>query len=344
MNMTIILFSAVIALAFVFGLTNGFIDGGGLVSTVITTRALEPLPALLLVAAGEIAGIFLFGQAVTHMLAQRLVIFPVSASALQILGVLASALLGALVWNVGMWRLALPSSSSHALVGGIVGAMCSEYGTQGISWPVLIKIVVFLGIVPIAGALLGFLFSRFTYWFGEFLTPAARKLFRVLQVLALSGISLVHGSNDGQKCLAMMLLAVLAMRQAPSASLAMPWPLMLSCGGALALGVVFGSRRIIRTVGKRLYRIEGLQGFCAETSAMLLIGASSLLGYPMSTTHVMSASVLGAGVAVHPRGVRWGLVGDIALIWLITIPAAASLAAAIVWVARSAGVRIMGGM
>jgi PiT family inorganic phosphate transporter len=320
----------VVALAFVFGLTNGFIDGGGLVSTVVTTRALEPFAALMLIAACEIAGLFLLGQAVARMLAHHMVVFPASAPPRETLGVLASALAGALVWNTGMWRLALPSSSSHALVGGMVGALLSQYGVHGVDWPVFVRIFVFLGIVPIAGAFLGLVLARLTYWVGGFMTPAEGKVFRVLQILALAGMALVHGSNDGQKSLAMILLALAAVGGGHFPDGDLPWPLLLLCGAALALGVIFGSRRIIRTLGKRLYRVEALQGFCAETSALLLVGASSLLGYPMSTTHVMSTSVLGAGVAVHPRGVRWDLVGGIGLVWLVTIPAAAGLAALIV--------------
>jgi len=193
--------------------------------------------------------------------------------------------------------------------------------------------------VPLAGSLLGFLLARVIYGLGAFLTPGASKLFRFLQILALAGTALVHGSNDGQKSMAMILMAVVAVDGYASVLL-FPWPITLLCGGALALGVVFGSRRIIRTLGKRLYRVEGLQGFCAESSTMFLVGASSFLGYPMSTTHVMSTSVLGAGVAVRPRGVRWDLVGEIGLAWLVTIPAAAALAASMLWIVRRLGLGV----
>jgi PiT family inorganic phosphate transporter len=340
--MILTLFIGVILLAFIFGLINGFIDGGGLVSTVIATRALEPMPALLLVACGEIAGVLLLGQAVARMFTHHLVTFPAGAPSLQILAVLFCAVSGALIWNTGMWLLALPSSSGHALVGGIVGALLSVYGSKGLDWPVFIRIFAFLGIVPIAGALASFIFCKLAYWSGEFLTPSAAKAVNGLQVFALTGMALVHGSNDGQKVLAIMLLASGAIGGSAAVRM-MPWSLALACGFALALGTIFGSRRIIGTMAKRLYRIEPLQGFCAETSAMLLVGASSLLGYPMSMTHVMSTSVLGAGVAVHPRGVRWDLVADIALIWLMTIPAAGALSAALVFGARSVGARCLGG-
>jgi PiT family inorganic phosphate transporter len=332
--MTLGFFSVVIILAFIFALTAGFIDGGGLVATVITTRALEPFAALMVVALCEIVGLFLLGQAVVRTLAHKMVTFPPHAVPLQVLIVLSAGLLGALLWNTSMWRLALPSSSSHALVGGLVGAVLAVYGRSAVFWPAVIKIVILLGVVPAIGAILGYLFSRLIYWLGEFMTPAAGKIFKGLQVIALAGMAMVHGSNDGQKCLAMMLLAVLVVRSGKPPLMAAPWPLIAVCGAAMALGVIFGSRRIISTVGKRLYRVEGLQGFCAETSAMLLVGTSSLLGYPMSTTHVMSTSVLGAGVAVHPRGVRWDLVGEIGLVWLVTIPSSALVGAGLAWIAN----------
>jgi PiT family inorganic phosphate transporter len=340
MTSTYLLFIVVIALAFTFGLTNGFIDGGGLVSTVIITRTMEPLGALLLVAVGEIAGLFLMGQAVAQMLMRHMVVLPPAAPPLQVLSLLTAALLGALVWNTGMWRLALPSSSSHSLIGGIIGAVLAVYGPQGVHWPVFIKIFLFLGIVPIAGALLSLVLSKGVYWMGEFMAPAFGKLFRGLQIVALAGMAMVHGSNDGQKCLAIMLLAVFAVGGGHTFTHAAPWEFLLVCGCALALGVIFGSRRIISTVGKGLYRVESLQGFCAETSALILVGFSSLSGYPMSTTHVMSTSIIGAGMAVRPRGVRWNVVSQIGIVWLMTIPAAAAVAAAIVWGSRAMGAHI----
>src|SRR5258708_15630729 len=238
MTLTLGLFTLVIVLAFIFGLTNGFIDGGGLVSTVITTRALEPFWALLLVAVGEVAGILLLGQAVAHMLAQHMVVFPLAASPVQALGVLAAALAGALVWNTGMWRLALPSSSSHALVGGLAGAMLSVFGSKALYWPVFMKIFIFLGIVPIAGAFLGLLLARITYWLGQFLTPGAGKVFRGLQIVSLGGMAMVHGSNDGQKCLAMLLLAVLALKDGGGVLPVAPWASPLVRGGTVCLGCV----------------------------------------------------------------------------------------------------------
>jgi len=334
--MTLFLFWLVIALAFVFGLTNGFIDGGGLVSTVITTRVLDPLPALLLVAAGEMVGLYLLGQQVANTLGHHMISFPKDTSTIRQLAVLVSALIGALAWNTTMWRLALPSSSSHALVGGIAGAFVTAYGRSGIAWPLFWRIFLLLGIVPLAGVVVGFLLTKILYWGGQFMTPAVSHVFHAFQVVALAGVALVHGSNDGQKSMAMMIMAFLALGRSAAPLPNLPWAVYFVCGGALALGVIFGSRRMIRTLGKRLYRVQELQGLCAQTSAALLVGASSLAGYPMSTTQVVSTSVLGSGIAVHPRGIRWELVWDIMVVWVVTIPASAAVAALFSYVVSKA--------
>jgi len=225
-----------------------------------------------------------------------------------------------------MWRMALPTSSGHSLVGGLAGSFVGGYGVGGIHWDVFAKIFLLLGGVPLAGAFMGYGLSRASYWVGEFLAPAWGGFFRGLQVVALAGVALTHGSNDGQKALALIALASAA-RAGTTASQAMAWPMTLLCGGALAMGLIFGSRRIIQSVGQKLYRIQPLQAVCAQTSTMLLVGVSSLGGYPMSSSQLMSTSLLGAGVAVHPRAIRWDLVGEIGLAWLITLPTAGLVSA-----------------
>lgn len=326
--MILALFTLVVLLAFIFGLTNGFIDGGSLVSTVITTRTLEPLPALLIVAVCEMLGPFFFGHAVIDTLGNHLVRFPSITPAAERLGLVGAALLAALLWNTSMWRLALPSSSSHALVGGLVGAFVGHYGWQAVQWTVFIRVFILLGLIPLAGSGLGWLFARLSYWSGEFLTPSMRPIFRGLQIVALGGTALVHGSNDAQKSAGMIVLALVSL--VPSAAVHVPASVLFLCGFALALGVIFGSRRMIGTLGKGLARIEPLQGFCAQTAAMVLVGASCVGGYPMSTTHVMSTSILGSGMAIHPRYIRWGLAREMGIAWLVTIPASGLFAALLV--------------
>jgi len=327
------LFWTVIGLSIVFGITNGFIVGGSLVSVVITTRALAPLTALLCVAICEIGGIFLFGQQVARMLGQQLIAFPAGDSPERLLVVLLSAAAGALGWNLVMWRMALPTSSGHALVGGLAGSFVGAYGLSGVHWGVFTRIFVLLGVMPLVGSFTGFGLARAGYWVGEFLAPSWSRVFRGIQVLALGGVALTHGSNDGQKTMAIIALA-LAARGSTGAPHAIPWPVTLICGLALAVGLIFGSRRIVQNVGQKLYRIQPLQGVCAQTSTMLWVGICSIAGYPMSSSQLISTSLLGAGVAVHPRGIRWDLVGEIGLAWLVTLPMSGLLAASVVWLSQ----------
>jgi len=331
--MIFFLFWSVVVLSIIFGMTNGFIVGGSLVSAVITTRALAPLTALLCVAICEIGGVFLFGQQVSRMLGQQLIVFPLSDPPARLLIVLASAVGGALVWNLVMWRMALPTSSGHALVGGLSGAFVGAYGFKGVHWEIFVRIFVLLGVMPLVGSFTGYGLARIGYWIGEFLAPSWNRIFRSLQIVALMGVALTHGSNDGQKAMAVIALAIAARHASGSFSL-MPWPVTLLCGTALAVGLIFGSRRVIRSVGQKLYRVQPLQGVCAQTSTMLLVGVSSIAGYPMSSSQLISTSLLGAGVAVHPRGIRWDLVGEIGLAWLITLPASGLLAASVVWITQ----------
>lgn len=325
-----ILFIAVMTLILGFTMTNGLMDGGGIVSTVIMTRTLDPFPALCLVACCEMAGVFLFGHAVVRTVGLSLVSFPGDADVAVKLGTLLSALLAALLWNTTMWRLSLPSSSSHALLGGLLGATWQRFGLGALSVPVITKVLISLAAVPLAAALVGFLFSRLLYWAGSFMTPAWGKIFRGMHVLTLAGIALVHGSNDSQKAMAMILITGVSVGMAPSVATS---PLvMFLCGAGLAVGVIFGSRRTMQTVGKGFYRVQDLQGLCAQSATMAFVGVSSLAGFPMSTSHVMSSAVLGAGAAVRPRAVRWDLAGSIGLAWLLTIPAAGLLAAILSYV------------
>ena len=194
------LFWLVIVLSVIFGMTNGFIVGGSLVSAVITTRALEPLTALLWVAVCEIGGVFILGQEVARMLAQQLVILPLHDSSESMLIVLVCAVAGALIWNFTMWRLALPTSSGHALVGGLAGSFLGAYGLSGIHWNVFFGFSGSWDSCRWQDRLVtGYGLSRAGYWLGEFLAPAWGRVFHRLQIFALTGVALTHGSNDGQK-------------------------------------------------------------------------------------------------------------------------------------------------
>ena len=328
----LILFAVVIGLSAGFALTNGFLGGASLASTVILTRVMETPAALLLVAICEILGVVLLGQAVSHTMAYHILIIPASVTPMDMLSVLTAALSGALVWNVGMWRMALPSSSSHALIGGLLGSSLAASAGWGVQWGMVTRIFLLLAVVPVIGAVASYLFSRFSAWIGEFLTPSVGGPFRTLQIFALAGVSMAHGSNDGQKSIGMIWLALAAF-QGTAAGVSKGANVLVSLlvGTAMAFGMLFGSRRIIRTVGRRLYHVQTLESFCAQMSGMIMVGASSWLGYPMSTTQVASTTVLGAGAASHFRGVRWDVAQDIVVAWVVKIPAVALLSAGLIW-------------
>lgn len=298
----------------------GFMVGGSLVSTVIVTRTLEPLTALVCVMVCEIAGVFLFGQAVVQLLSSKLFIVPLS-HAIPLMPILLAALSGAVGWMFLMWRLSMPSSTGHAFVGGMVGAFVGGYGMQAVEWKIFLHLFVIIGIVPVLGFVGGYVLSFLGHRLGQFLTPAWGKPMRALQVVALAGAALAHGNNDAQKALAILALAVAAFTgHIPGA---LPWYAQLACGLMLAVGLLFGSRRIIQGLGQKLYRPPPLQAVCAQTTTCALLGACSIGGYPISSSQIMSTSLLGAGTAVHPQAVRWHLAGDIALGWLITLPGVA---------------------
>jgi inorganic phosphate transporter, PiT family len=330
--MTIVLFWSVVGLVFFFAMTNGFLDGGGIMSTVVTTRALNPLPALVLVASCEAAGLFVLGRAVAQTVGLRLVMFPAAASPERILSVLGCAIIAALLWNIVMWRLSLPTSSSHALIGGLLGSILMGFGFGAIRWSVAVKILVFLGVGPWLAAGVGFALSRIFRWSGQWTSPSVSGILRRLHAAVSGGLALAHGSMDGQKSLAVMWLALGAVESSFTSPPRALLPIL--CGSALALGVVLGSQRTLQTLGRDLYRVQPLQGFCAETAAMALVTASSLVGWPMATSHAMSSAVLGAGAAVRPKGIRWRVAAEIALAWMFTIPAAGMLSASLFWGVR----------
>jgi len=322
--MTTALFWSIILLTVGFTMTNGFLDGGGIISTVVATRAMNPFPALVLVASCEAAGLFVLGHAVARTVGLRLFSFPLAAAPERILWVLACALLGALSWNLLMWRLSLPSSSSHSLIGGLLGASLMGFGVSSIRLPVAVTILILLGIGPWVAAVTSFLLSRLLRWFGQWVVPAVTIILHKLHGAVSGGLALAHGSMDGQKSLAIMWLAM-ACCSTGGSRIHSAAPFL--CSGALMLGVILGSNRTMRTLGRGLYPMLSHQGLCAETAAMAVVGASSLIGWPMATSHAMSSAVLGAGAAVHPRGIRWGTASEIVLAWIFTIPCSGLFAA-----------------
>ena len=314
------LFLALLILALVFDFLNGFHDSANIVATVIASRALHPRVALLLAAASEFAGPFLFGVAIATTVGEELL-------NLDILGlqVIIAALVAAVAWNLITWYLGIPSSSSHALLGGLLGAGVVSGGLAIVRLSGLVKILLALLISPIAGLIVGFLLMRLTLWSVRRATPSINQLFRRVQVATLIGLGLSHGTNDAQKTMGVIAMGLVAAGMQDR--FAVPtWVIALSAG-SIALGTSLGGWRLIRTLGARMFRIRPVHGFTSQLSGAAVILGAALLGGPVSTTQVMSSAIMGAGAGERINKVRWSILRDMAAAWALTIPITAGLAA-----------------
>ena len=312
----------VIATALAFDFTNGFHDSSNAVGTAIATGALRPRLAVLLSALLNVVGALLSLKVATTI-AKGIV-----DSTQVTLTIVSAALLGAIAWNVLTWLFGLPSSSSHALIGGLIGAMLVAKGTGGVEWQgVLSKVVVPALFAPVAAALAAALATWIAYRALRGVSPdTGRRSYRLGQVGSASLVSLAHGTNDAQKTMGVITLALVAHGSLPASGFHVPLWVILSAATAMGVGTYAGGWRIIRTLGHRITEIRSPQGFSAETAGGTVILASSYFGYPLSTTHVVSGAVFGSGIG-RRAGIRWGITGQIVIAWLLTLPAAAGCAA-----------------
>lgn len=314
------LFPILLGLALIFDFLNGFHDSSNIVATVISSGAMRPRAALILAAATEFAGPFLFGVAVATTVGAELL----DTQALQI-SIVIAALVAAVLWNLLTWYLAIPSSSSHALLGGLLGAGIAGVGLEVVKLQGLIKILLALLLSPFAGLTVGFLVMRVTRWLVRNAPPRINSAFRSAQVLTLMILGLSHGTNDAQKTMGVITLGLVA-AGIQQEFLVPIWVIALSAT-AIALGTSFGGWRLIQTLGGRMYRIRPIHGFTSQiTGAGVILGAA-LLGGPVSTTQVMSSSIIGVGAGERINKVRWNILGEMLIAWVLTIPATAAVAA-----------------
>ncbi len=316
----------VVGLILFFDYSNGFHDSANVVATMITTGALSPKKALLMAAMGELIGPFLFGTAVAETIGKNIVdlsSFDPKTMSLSI-HLLIAALIGAIAWNLITWFFGLPSSSSHALIGGMVGAVLAGYGPEKILWKGLLYVVGGLILSPLVGLLFGVLFFKLTVYLAREATPKIKDLFNRIQILSSLALSLSHGTNDAQKSMGLITLSLVVLGFLPTFHI--PTWVVASCAFAIALGTASGGWRIIRTLGTKIYRLRALHAFCAQTSSAAVILGAALLGGPVSTTHVVSSSIMGVGAGQRISAVRWGVAKSIMVAWLITIPASGLIA------------------
>jgi PiT family inorganic phosphate transporter len=319
---------ALIAVALLFDFLNGLHDSANSIATVVATRVLRPVTAVAWAAFFNFFAFLVFGVHVAATMSNG-VVNPTLVDPAVVFG----ALVGAIAWNVLTWRLGIPSSSSHALVGGLVGAAMAKAGPGVVIWRGLGTIGAAIVLSPLIGLLLAMTLILAVTWVFVRSTPfAVDRRFRVLQFVSSSLLSLAHGGNDAQKT--MGIITVLLYSQGLlTGPFRVPLWVVLSCQAAMALGTFSGGWRIARTVGSRVTRLTPVQGACAETGGAVALFAATYLGIPVSTTHTVTGSVVGVGAARRLSAVRWGITRHILMAWVITLPASGLMAALCYWLA-----------
>lgn len=315
-----LLITILISLALLFDFLNGFQDSANVVATMISSRAMTPTAALVIASTANFIGPFVFGVAVAKTIGQDVA----SPSSITIAVVLA-ALVSASIWNIITWALGIPSSSSHALIGGIVGAVLVGSGWQALKLEGLELVAIALFLSPVLGYVLGQLAMRISMWAVRNATPKANLFFKYAQIPTAFSLALSHGTNDAQKTMGIITMGLVVLGY--QESFIVPWWVILASATAIGIGTAFGGWRIIHTLGGKFYRIRPIHSFASQLSSMVVILTASLFGGPVSSTHVVSSSILGVGAAQRRSQVRWGVMGDILVAWFLTVPASAGIAA-----------------
>jgi len=320
-SLAIPLLIALILVALAFDFLNGLHDAANSIATIVSTRVLRPQYAVAWAAFFNFIAFLFFGAHVAQTIGTGIVSPDVIDPR-----VVFSALMGAIAWNLITWALGIPSSSSHALIGGLVGAGVAKVGVSAIVWPGLAKTSAAIVLSPFTGFVLAMLLFLIASWLFIRYTPyAVDRLFRSLQFVSASLYSLGHGGNDAQKT--MGIIAVLLYSQGYMDEFHVPFWVMITCYAAMGLGTLIGGWRIVHTMGSRITRLTPFQGFCAETGGAITLFAATHLGIPVSTTHTITGCIMGVGAARRVSAVRWNVANRIVVAWIVTIPAAAFMSA-----------------
>jgi PiT family inorganic phosphate transporter len=316
-----------VALALVFDFMNGFHDAANSIATVVSTGVLRPQQAVLFAAFFNVVAYFVFELKVAATVGKGIV-DPSIVDQHVVFG----ALIGAIAWNVITWWYGIPSSSSHALIGGIVGAVVAKAGVGPLIWSGIGKTVAFIVVSPTLGFILGSLLMVLVSWLFR-RTPPLRidGWFRRLQLVSAGLYSLGHGGNDAQKTIGIIWLLLIAAGVSQHGDAAPPMWVIWSCYLAIGLGTAFGGWRIVKTMGQKITKLKPVHGFCAETGGAITLFLATGLGIPVSTTHTITGAIVGVGSTQRASAVRWGVAGGIVWAWIVTIPAAALIAALSYW-------------
>jgi PiT family inorganic phosphate transporter len=316
-----------IALALLFDFMNGFHDAANAIATVVSTGVLKPQHAVAMAAFFNVVAIFFFQLKVAATVGKG-TIEPMMVDHYVVFG----ALVGAIFWNILTWYYGIPSSSSHALIGGLVGAAVAKAGTGALISGGLIKTIAFIVLSPLLGFVFGSIMMVLVSWIFVRSTPRrVDKWFRRMQLVSASMYSLGHGGNDAQKTMGIIWMLLIA-AGVSKANDPLPWWVILSCYTAIGLGTLFGGWRIVKTMGQKITKLRPVGGFCAETGGAITLFLATSLGIPVSTTHTITGAIVGVGSSRKTSAVRWGVAGNIVWAWIFTIPASAFVAAIAWWV------------
>ncbi len=316
-----------VALAIVFDFMNGFHDAANSIATVVSTGVLKPTQAVVFAAFFNFIAIFIFHLSVAATVGKGIV-QPGVVDTHVVFG----ALVGAISWNVLTWYYGIPSSSSHALIGGIVGAAVAKAGTGPLVMAGVLKTVAFIFVSPLLGYLLGSAMMVAVAWIFRRARPGrVDKWFRRLQLLSAGAYSLGHGGNDAQKTIGIIWMLLIATGYAGAGESSPPLWTIISCYAAIAVGTMFGGWRIVKTMGQKITKLKPVGGFCAESGGALTLFIATGLGIPVSTTHTITGAIVGVGSTQRASAVRWGVAGNIVWAWVLTIPASALVAALAYW-------------
>ena len=317
-----------VILAVAFDFMNGFHDAANSIATVVSTGVLRPGQAVLFAATFNFVAIFVFHLSVAATVGKGIV-----QPGIVDTHVVFGALIGAISWNLVTWYYGIPSSSSHALIGGIVGAVMAKSGAGALVAGGILKTVAFIFVSPLLGFLLGSLMMVLVAWVCRRATPSrVDRWFRRLQLVSAGAYSLGHGGNDAQKTIGIIWMLLIATGYTSASDSAPPTWAIVSCYVAIAAGTMFGGWRIVKTMGQKITKLKPVGGFCAETGGAITLFLATGLGIPVSTTHTITGAIVGVGSTQRASAVRWGVAGNIVWAWVFTIPASAFVAAIAYWV------------
>ncbi|MEN6331749.1 MAG: inorganic phosphate transporter [Smithella sp.] len=313
-----------VAVALVFDFINGFHDSSNAISTIVSTRVLSPQHAVLWAAFFNFVAAFFIGTAVAHTIGQGIIHRDIIDN-----GLIFAALGGAIIWNLITWYYGLPSSSSHALIGGLIGAGIAKGGTDTLVWAGITKTTAFIVLSPAIGLILGYIFMVISLNLNRNSNVArSDKLYRKLQLVSSAIYSLGHGMNDAQKTIGIIAI-LLYSKGLIDSSFNIPYWIIIMCYSVIALGTMFGGWRIVKTMGTKITKLRPIGGFSAEAAAACSIIGASIAGIPVSTTHTITGAIVGVGSTKRLNAVRWGVAGNIIWAWILTIPISALISAMI---------------